>query len=147
MPVPKLAVAPVSEPSAPILIGAPPAPWVANSAQETVPAAAAGLAAAGAVVGAAAAGAVVGLAAATGAAVGAAGVAAGEQAASVSANALRMATGAWRPCAAANIASSPPQPSLSRAEFWASRYHAIWATQAKCFVYFRLGEVDVDRFY
>src|SRR5216683_3145693 len=116
MPVPKLAVAPVSEPSAPILIGAPPPPCVANSAHETVPAAAAGAAgwAAGAVVGAAAAaGAVVGLAAAAGAAVvGCAGVAAGEQAASVSASALRMATGAWRPCAAANIAGSPPQPWL-----------------------------------
>src|SRR6266851_447129 len=140
MPTPKLAVPPVSEPSAPILIGAPPAPWVACSAHETVPAAAgaaAGLAAAagaavaaaagavvaaaaaagavvaaaaGAVVAAAAAaGAVVGLAAAAGAVVGD-GAAAGEQAASVSANALRMATGAWRPCAAANIASSPPQP-------------------------------------
>src|SRR5216683_2320090 len=135
MPVPKLAVAPVSEPSAPILIGAPPAPWVANSAQETVPAAAAGLAAAGAVVGAAAAaGAVVGLAAAAGAAVGAAGVAAGEQAARVSANALKMATGAWRPCAAANIAASPPQPPRSGG-FWASRSHATCSTQAKFFLF------------
>src|SRR5712692_305756 len=102
MPVPKFAVAPVNEPSAPILIGAPPPPWVANSAQDTVPAAAAGLAAAAAGAG--------GGAPAAGAAVGDAGVAAGEQAASVSANALKMATGAWRPCAAANIAASPPQP-------------------------------------
>src|SRR6266851_4163095 len=127
MPVPKFAVAPVNEPSAPILIGAPPPPWVANSAQDTVPAAAAGLAAA-------AAGAVVGLAAAAGAAVGDAGVAAGEQAASVSANALKMATGAWRPCAAANIAASPPQPPRSGG-FWASRYHATCSTQAKFFLF------------
>src|SRR5260221_11720586 len=101
MPVPKFAVAPVNEPSAPILIGAPPPPWVANSAQDTVPAAAAGLAAAaaGAVVGAAAAaaGAVVGLAAAAGAAVGDAGVAAGEQAASVRADAPKIATGGGGP--------------------------------------------------
>src|SRR5262249_46048362 len=64
MPVPKFAVAPVSEPSAPMLIGAPPAPCDANSAQETVPPPDA--AAAGAVVGlaaAAAGGAVVGWAA------------------------------------------------------------------------------------
>src|SRR5690349_14002959 len=55
IPVPKLAVAPVSEPSAPILIVSPPAPWVAASAQETfslLDAAAAGalVAAAGALV-------------------------------------------------------------------------------------------------
>src|SRR6266852_964796 len=140
MPVPKLAVAPVSEPSPPILIGAPPPPCVANSAHETVPAApAAGLAAAGALVGAAAgaAAAVVGLGAAAGAAVGGVGVAAGEQAARVSAKAHKMATGAWRPYATANIASSPPQPRQVRAEFWASRYHAIWAKQAKSFVFFR----------
>src|SRR5262249_62390855 len=48
MPVPKLAVAPVSEPSEPILIDAPPPPWVACSAHDTVPLAAAGLAAAAA---------------------------------------------------------------------------------------------------
>src|ERR1051326_1059870 len=36
MPVPKLAVAPVSDPSAPTLIGAPPGPCEANSAHESV---------------------------------------------------------------------------------------------------------------
>src|SRR5439155_7731504 len=131
IPVPKLAVAPVSDPSAPSLVGAPPAPWVANSAHETVPAAAAGLAAAGAVVGAAAAGAEVGLAAAAGAAVGCVGVAVGEQAASVSANALRMATGARRPGAVSNIVSSPPQSRIGTGGIWASRYHATCTAQAE----------------
>ena len=84
MPLPKLAVGPVSEPSEPILIAAPPAPCEANSAHETVPAAAAPAgAAAAAVVGLGAAG------AAVGGVVGADGV----QATTVSASAI--STFAW----------------------------------------------------
>src|SRR6266536_2734619 len=74
---PKLAVAPVSDASAPILIGAPPAPLVAASAQETPApaaglaasagfAASAGLVAAGAAAGAAGAAVAAGLAASAG---------------------------------------------------------------------------------
>src|SRR6266545_686917 len=87
MPVPKLAVAPVSEPSEPILMVAPPAPCVAYSAHDKVPVApAAGLAAAGAVVAAAA-----GAAAVVGCAGGGA-----EHAATIRASAPRAASSARR---------------------------------------------------
>src|SRR5919197_895704 len=66
MPMPKLAVGPVSDPSAPMRMGAPPEPCEATSAHDSTPPPAAGLAAAapaGAVAPAAGLGASVGLAA------------------------------------------------------------------------------------
>src|SRR5438270_3682645 len=108
IPVPKLAVAPVSEPSEPILIGAPPAPCEANSEQDTAP-----LVAAPAAAGALAAAAVVGFGAAVGAAGAAVGCAVGaavEQAASVSAKALRTTTRAERASEAGMIPVLPPLP-------------------------------------
>src|SRR5919202_5976623 len=115
IPVPKLAVAPVSEPSEPILIGAPPGPCEANSAQERVPAwAAAAGAAAAAVVGL---GAAVGAAGAAGAVVGGAVGAADEQAASVSAKALTTTTRAGRANSTGMSPCPPPTPGSGRAIF------------------------------
>src|SRR6266851_3540893 len=94
IPVPKLAVAPVRDPSEPILIGAPPPPCEANSAQDTLPAVAAPAAAVGA----------------AGAAVGCAVGAAVEQAASVSTNELRTTTRAERASGAGMILVLPPLP-------------------------------------
>src|SRR5438067_1506907 len=115
IPVPKLAVAPVNEPSEPILIGAPPAPCEANSEQDTAP-----LVAAPAAAGALAAAAVVGFGAAVGAAGAAVGCAVGaavEQAASVSAKALRTTTRAERVSGAGMILVLPPIPETGRAIF------------------------------
>src|SRR5437870_3065348 len=109
MPLPKLAVGPVSEPSEPILIGAPPAPCEANSAHETVPAAAAPAgAAAAAVVGLGAAG------AAVGGVVGADGV----QATTVSASALSTTARAARATTTDDMAIlSSPAPDRDGRNF------------------------------
>src|SRR2546423_15039441 len=106
MPVPKLAVAPVSEPSEPILIGAPPAPCEANSEQDTAP-----LVAAPAAAGALAAAAVVGFGAAVGAAGAAVGCAVGaadEQGGGVCAEAPRTTDRAERVRGAGRIRGRPP---------------------------------------